>query len=928
MRAELISRSVTLFVFTLCVHFPAHGFQAPPPAPALPPPSGDIVNVSGVAQLEAAVANAVNGRTILIAAGTYNLTQPLVLNGKSNVTLRGATGNRGDVVIRGKGMTVNGGVFQCMLFLDGQNLTVADLSVGHVFTHPIQASDTRGLRVYNVRFFDAGEQFLKVNPVDGTPACDDGIVEYCVFEYTVNGPDDGYTNAVDVHAGKNWIIRNNLFKNIGTPAGTVLAGPAILMWRGAENTLTEANTFIDCARAIAYGFEDIGSGFSHRGGIIRNNFIYRRANYPWQDTAITLWDTPNTKVLHNSIYYENGVGNSIEWRFGSTGLEVRNNLCNKATWQRDGTFTGLLTGGNIADAAGSWFAGRTSGDLHLVATHADVIARVLGQAVAIASAADAAQDWDADARPVARDIGADEAGAAPPPEPTLTVSAPNGGETWTVGQAATVTWTTTGAVGNVEIRLSTNGGGAYASLVASTANDGSHTLTVPNNPGAQCRIQVRETDGTPADASNANFTIQAAPQPPAAPANLTAVAVSTARIDLAWQDASNNETLFRVQRSPGGANAWTTLGATAANATAYASTGLAAATAYDFRVRAENAAGNSAWSNVASATTQSDEPPPPAGDGIVGDLDLCVTAASFAVNAARPDSDTLSVTGVLNPRLLPAALAGLNVTLLVNGAPVAPAQVLDAAGRFAAPRGSSPSAALRFDALRGSWQFALRAADLADLLELPSGAAARAPHPLELELRLSGAGLAQDVRLANTLVFELTAQPGASAKGAFKFAKHDSLQGAFLAAKATATELPASRGGGHTLACSGFIAPDGAGPLTPNGELRITLGAADPIAIPLNAMAASGATPAKRTWSLNRRSPVAPGELTAFKFSNASRTFALKTAALDAGLPGAGGALVADFDLRLEVVTAAGTQRFESTLRLKRASAASTRWSR
>lgn len=76
----------------------------------------------------------------------------------------------------------------------------------------------------------------------GAGTVDDGVVEYCVFEYTVTGPADGYTNGVDVHAGKNWIIRFNLFRNITSPVNAYL-GPAILMWRGAENTTCEANTF-------------------------------------------------------------------------------------------------------------------------------------------------------------------------------------------------------------------------------------------------------------------------------------------------------------------------------------------------------------------------------------------------------------------------------------------------------------------------------------------------------------------------------------------------------------------------------------------------------------------------------------------------------------------------------------------------------------
>jgi hypothetical protein len=65
-----------------------------PPAP-LPAPTGTIVNVSTVAQLQSAVASMASNRTIVIAPGTYNLTATLYINGAfTNVGIRGATGNR------------------------------------------------------------------------------------------------------------------------------------------------------------------------------------------------------------------------------------------------------------------------------------------------------------------------------------------------------------------------------------------------------------------------------------------------------------------------------------------------------------------------------------------------------------------------------------------------------------------------------------------------------------------------------------------------------------------------------------------------------------------------------------------------------------------------------------------------------------------
>jgi hypothetical protein len=92
------------------------------------------------------------------------------------------------------------------------------------------------------------------------------------------------------------------------------------------------------------------------------------------------------------------------------------------------------------------------------------------------------------------------------------------------------------------------------------------------------------------------------PSTPAAPSNLSAVAISRTRIDLTWSDNSSNETGFRVERSTNGSS-FTQIATLGANATAYSSTGLRRNRVYYYRVRAYNAAGNSGYSNTASART-------------------------------------------------------------------------------------------------------------------------------------------------------------------------------------------------------------------------------------------------------------------------------------------------------------------------------------
>ena len=95
-------------------------------------------------------------------------------------------------------------------------------------------------------------------------------------------------------------------------------------------------------------------------------------------------------------------------------------------------------------------------------------------------------------------------GGAPPVD-QITVTSPNGGETLTGGSVATITWTWSGSFGTVNIDYSTNGGSTWTSIVAGTANDGSHAWTVPSTATTQGRVRV--SGGTATDMSNANFTI-------------------------------------------------------------------------------------------------------------------------------------------------------------------------------------------------------------------------------------------------------------------------------------------------------------------------------------------------------------------------------------------------------------------------------------
>jgi len=91
--------------------------------------------------------------------------------------------------------------------------------------------------------------------------------------------------------------------------------------------------------------------------------------------------------------------------------------------------------------------------------------------------------------------------------------------------------------------------------------------------------------------------------PPAAPDNLVTTAAGSEKINLTWEDQSDNESGFKIERKIGAGGAYVEIAAMGANVISYANTGLAAGTTYFYRVRAHNNVGNSAYSNEASATT-------------------------------------------------------------------------------------------------------------------------------------------------------------------------------------------------------------------------------------------------------------------------------------------------------------------------------------
>jgi fibronectin type 3 domain-containing protein len=99
---------------------------------------------------------------------------------------------------------------------------------------------------------------------------------------------------------------------------------------------------------------------------------------------------------------------------------------------------------------------------------------------------------------------------------------------------------------------------------------------------------------------------------PTAPSVTAAAALDT--ITLTWIDVSD-ETGYRIERSPDGTSGWAGIGTAGQNVTVHTDSSLDPGTSYYYRIVATNSAGDSAPSEVVSATTETDKTPEPPEDG-------------------------------------------------------------------------------------------------------------------------------------------------------------------------------------------------------------------------------------------------------------------------------------------------------------------------
>ncbi len=137
-------------------------------------------------------------------------------------------------------------------------------------------------------------------------------------------------------------------------------------------------------------------------------------------------------------------------------------------------------------------------------------------------------------------------------------------------------------------------------------------------------------------------TTKVAPAAPASPSALSATTLSSTKINLVWNDNSNNETAFEISRSMGTNTNYVllrTLNANSGTQVNYLDSGLYPNVTYYYHVRARGVGGYTVYSNEVSATTLNNAP---SVSAIANVMMRHSSSNIISVFAVDPDGDPIT----------------------------------------------------------------------------------------------------------------------------------------------------------------------------------------------------------------------------------------------------------------------------------------------
>ena len=408
------TRLATVFVALLLFVPRADGappeFSWLPPAPKLPSPAGQVIRVSTVEELFAASGDVHPGGTILLADGHYRMPRYFELR-TDDVTLRGASGNRDNVILDGAesphGELV--GVRAC------SGVTIADLTIQNIRHNGFKINSNHGVHrvtIHNCVIHNIWQRGVKgVRVPKDRPDIQpprDCRIQHCLFyndrakrfdddstdtPKTFNG---NYIGGIDVMYADGWTICDNVFFGIRGRTGEARA--AVFLWHDSKDCVVERNVIVDCDTGICLGN-------SHRGAdteihchrcIVRNNLVTR-----CPENGILADYTEDCLIAHNTIHDPTSrFKRLIRLVHDNRGLAVVNNLLSGPEMRIE-TKSEVLFQSNVTRDVGEWFSDLADGNLHLKRECPEVVGRAN-------SIRQVPHDFDRQRRRPRTDVGADQ----------------------------------------------------------------------------------------------------------------------------------------------------------------------------------------------------------------------------------------------------------------------------------------------------------------------------------------------------------------------------------------------------------------------------------------------------------------------------------------------------------------------------------------
>ncbi|MDX1459678.1 MAG: PKD domain-containing protein [Xanthomonadales bacterium] len=178
-------------------------------------------------------------------------------------------------------------------------------------------------------------------------------------------------------------------------------------------------------------------------------------------------------------------------------------------------------------------------------------------------------------------------------------------------------WSSGSADGDSFVFAWSSDNSSFNDLLTVSSTDPSNVQSASVPSSGTVYIRVRDTDRTQGNRElNSVFVDKLyirsengpPPTPPAAPTGLGVSGTTSDSISLSWSHPSADETGFELERAPASSGSWAQVATPSGGTESFVDNGLPSSTAFDYRIRAVNAGGESAWSNVATGTT--DAPPP------------------------------------------------------------------------------------------------------------------------------------------------------------------------------------------------------------------------------------------------------------------------------------------------------------------------------